>query len=305
MTVQASLFALAACSALALCGWLASIVRRDVSVVDSLWSLMILAAAIVSVWLAPGAGERAGWLIALAVLWAVRLSAHITWRNWGKREDHRYRAIRGRNEPNFALKSLYLVFGLQAVLAWLVALPLLAATPRRGARHGSTGAARARGVRARVRDRSPTGSSPVSARRAAPGGVLDPGLWRYSRHPNYFGECCVWWGFWSWARGGRLVERRLAAAHDVAPAARLRRDAARGRHRRPAPGLRRLRAPHAGVRPAAAAQSPAARDRRLAEVSFRRMLAASRPRSRLAAAPRRRSPSCRRSTSSASWATGT
>lgn len=201
MTVQASLFALAACFALALCGWIASLVRRDVSIVDSLWSLMILGAAIVSVWLAPGAGERAGWLIALAALWAVRLAAHITWRGWGQPEDRRYQAIRARNQPNFALKSAYLVFGLQALLAWIVALPLAAAalSPAPPTWLDAAGAALALfGIAwESVADWQ---LARFTATRA-PGAVLDTGLWRYSRHPNYFGEFCVWWGFWLVALG--------------------------------------------------------------------------------------------------------
>ena len=66
------------------------------------------------------------WLILTAV-WALRLCGYITWRNWGDSEDHRYQAIRARNQPNFEWKSLYLVFVLQAVLAWIVSLSLLAA----------------------------------------------------------------------------------------------------------------------------------------------------------------------------------
>ena len=194
--VHASLVALAACFALALCGWTASLVRRDVSIVDSLWSLMILAAALVSVSLAPGTGERAGWLIALAALWAVRLSAHITWRGWGKPEDRRYQAIRARNQPNFALKSAYLVFGLQALLAWIVALPLMAAAQSAAPATWldlAGGALALFGIAwESVADWQ---LARFSATRAS-GEVLDTGLWRYSRHPNYFGEFCVWWGFW-------------------------------------------------------------------------------------------------------------
>lgn len=118
---------LAACCAIALPVWAASVPLRDVSIVDSAWSLLVLAPALVAAALVPQAGPRAMWVLLLAGAWAVRLALYITWRHWGHPEDHRYQAIRARNEPHFALKSLYLVFGLQALLAWLVSLPLMAA----------------------------------------------------------------------------------------------------------------------------------------------------------------------------------
>ena len=82
-------------------------------------------------WDAPGAvGHIAGsegrrwWVIALVALWSARLAIYITVRNWGHAEDRRYQAIRARNEPGFSWKSVYLVFAFQAVLAWVISLPL-------------------------------------------------------------------------------------------------------------------------------------------------------------------------------------
>lgn len=188
---------LAACAALALLVWAASVPLRDVSIVDSVWSLLVLAPALVAAALVPQPGPRAGWLLVLAVVWALRLAVYITRRHWGQPEDHRYQAIRARNEPGFAAKSLYLVFGLQAVLAWLVALPLVA---------GVTSAAPPNALDAigvalfllglvveALADRQLARFKADPANR---GRVMDEGLWRYSRHPNYFGEFCVWWGVW-------------------------------------------------------------------------------------------------------------
>src|ERR1700712_1774037 len=111
---------------LALLTWIASVVRHDVSLVDRMWSLMIAAPmaayAMQSGWSSP----RAIAVIVLVVAWGVRLAAYITWRNWGHGEDRRYQEIRKRNEPNFAFKSLYLVFALQALLAWAVSAPFFA-----------------------------------------------------------------------------------------------------------------------------------------------------------------------------------
>lgn len=193
---QAVALAFALAASIALCTWIASVARRDASIVDSVWSLMIFAAVIGYALFTTG-GPRTIWLLPLVGLWAARLCAHITWRNHGQPEDRRYQAIRARNQPGYALKSLYLVFGLQAVLAWIVALPVMAgvAAPEPVSALDALGAAIvvfglvfetvADAQLARFR------ASPLSV-----GQVMNSGLWRYSRHPNYFGECCVWWGFW-------------------------------------------------------------------------------------------------------------
>ena len=182
--------------ALATATWAASVLKRDASIVDAVWALMILGAGLAYAATLPDPGHRAVWVLGLAAVWAARLSIYITWRNWGEPEDRRYRAIRERNQPRFALKSLYLVFGLQAVLAWIVAAPLAAAAQSQAqlgwldfagaalALFGIAFEAIADWQVARWR-----------AGRSARREVLQEGLWRYSRHPNYFGEFCVWWGF--------------------------------------------------------------------------------------------------------------
>jgi len=102
---------------LAALGWLVSLPRRNVDVVDSLWSLMFLVAILVYAGF-PAETVRGRLLFVLVAFWAIRLSVYITARNWGHEEDRRYQAIRQRNEPGFAFSSLYRVFALQAVLAW-------------------------------------------------------------------------------------------------------------------------------------------------------------------------------------------
>jgi steroid 5-alpha reductase family enzyme len=191
------LCAFGAILALAVATWIVSVVKRDVSIVDSVWSLLILLAALAYAATLPAVGPRAAWLLGLAALWAARLAGYITWRNRGEPEDHRYQAIRARNEPNFAFKSLYLVFGLQGVLALIVSLPLLAAlaSPREANGLDAIGiAVCAFGILFET-----VGDWQLAAFKGDPanrGRVMDRGLWRYTRHPNYFGECCVWWGFW-------------------------------------------------------------------------------------------------------------
>jgi steroid 5-alpha reductase family enzyme len=194
--LTAYLLGLGALLAAAAATWALSVAKRDVSIVDSLWGPMFALAALAYAWPFAELAPRGALVLALVGAWALRLTLYITARNAGAGEDYRYREIRRRNEPHFALKSLYLVFGLQAVLAWLVSLPLLAA--QRGAPDlgllDAVGVALALGglVLESVADWQLARFKRDDGNR---GRVLDRGLWRYSRHPNYFGECCVWWGF--------------------------------------------------------------------------------------------------------------
>ncbi len=106
--------------------WIVSRIKNDVGIVDSFWSLMILAAGICFLFFTEiPITDRHGVVILLLTLWALRLATHITRRNWGQEEDSRYQAIRKNNQPNFEFKSLYIVFLLQAFLAVIVALPLM------------------------------------------------------------------------------------------------------------------------------------------------------------------------------------
>ena len=203
--VDAYLWSLAAILAAGTLTWTISLVRRDVSIVDSLWSLMFLLAALVYLMTAAAPGERAFLVTLLVAVWAVRLAAYITWRNWGEGEDARYRAIRARNEPGFAFKSLYLVFALQGGIAWIVALPLLAAIHSTAPLNVIDYLGVALWMVGMVFEA--VGDWQLARFKADPanrGRVLDTGLWRLTRHPNYFGNACVWWGFFllAFAAGG-------------------------------------------------------------------------------------------------------
>jgi steroid 5-alpha reductase family enzyme len=177
--------------------WIVSVVKRNVTIVDTLWSLLFVISAAAYVALADSPSQR-GWLVlSLVSLWGVRLAAYLAWRNGGHEEDRRYQAIRRRNEPNFALKSLWLIFGFQAVLAWIISLPLVGAiasdTPL-GLLDGLGVALWAVGVFFEA-----VGDWQLARFKAEPahaGRVMDSGLWRYTRHPNYFGDFCVWWGLY-------------------------------------------------------------------------------------------------------------
>ncbi|MFP4062041.1 MAG: DUF1295 domain-containing protein [Halochromatium sp.] len=191
---------LAVVLSIAVTAWLSSIQKQDVSFVDSLWSLFFLVLALVySLW-APALETRAYILLCAVAVWALRLSVFIALRNRGRPEDRRYQAIRAENEPGFWYKSLYLVFGLQAVLAWIISLPLLG---------GILGAAPLGWLDYAAMllwligfGFEAIGDRQLAAFKADPankGQVLDRGLWRYTRHPNYFGEACIWWGYYLFA----------------------------------------------------------------------------------------------------------
>ncbi len=190
------LLALVALAAFGVAGWLVSLARRNVAIVDSMWSIMFLIAA-VAYGYAADAGPRATLVLLLVALWSIRLAAYITWRNWGEDEDYRYQAIRRNNSPNFEFKSLYIVFGLQAGLAWFISLPLLAAIT--GTQ--PIGILDFVGVLLWIVGFvfESLGDLQLAHFKADPGNrgkVLRTGLWKLTRHPNYFGDFCVWWGFY-------------------------------------------------------------------------------------------------------------
>ncbi len=186
--------------------WLTSLQRDDVSLVDRMWPVMIAVDALVCFVRLPAHSARAAWMFGLVVAWGLRLCIYITRRTWGHGEDRRYRQIRARNQPNFRFKSLYLVFALQALLAWIVAAPFLigmAATRPLVVLDAVGVTLTAFGIVFEA-----VGDAQMARFKADPAHaqqVMDRGLWRYTRHPNYFGEACVWWGLWLIALAGAGV----------------------------------------------------------------------------------------------------
>ena len=135
-------------------------------------------------------------VIMLVAIWALRLAIYIAARNWGHPEDYRYQAIRRRNDPGFTFKSLYLVFFLQAGLAWVISLPLLGAILGTAPLGWLDVAGVLLWLLGFVFEAG--GDWQLARFKADPanrGKVMDRGFWRYTRHPNYFGDFSVWWGF--------------------------------------------------------------------------------------------------------------
>lgn len=178
---------------LAVVVWIISLFKRDVSIVDSAWSLLFVGAMFMYI----DEMTMREWLVfALVIIWALRLSAHITIRSWGEAEDLRYQAIRKKYSPGFALKSLFIIFIFQALLAWVLTLPLFAIFSNPAPIGMLTNVA----IMLVLFGLSYESIADWQLERfkSIPenkGKVMDQGLWHYSRHPNYFGEAVVWWGF--------------------------------------------------------------------------------------------------------------
>ena len=127
MSFSSYAMGLGATLVLAALTWVMSVIKRDVSIVDSIWSLMLLLAAVVYSSTVELYTSRSSLILTLVLLWALRLTIHITRRNWGEPEDPRYQEIRKKYDPNFSLKSLGIIFGFQGILAWIISMPLWAA----------------------------------------------------------------------------------------------------------------------------------------------------------------------------------
>ena len=187
---------LLAALALMLGVWLASLAYRDASLVDRFWG----AGFVLLVWVYwLGAGSPTAGLVAvLAVsLWGGRLSLYLSWRNWGHGEDYRYQEMRRTHGERFALVSLGTVFLLQGLIMWLVAMPLLPASGVEGpVLFWLLAGLLLWAVGFAWETIGDWQMARFKADPANKGQVMDRGLWRYCRHPNYFGEIVLWWGFY-------------------------------------------------------------------------------------------------------------
>ena len=181
--------------------WLLALRLKDVSFVDGVWPLGMLLLAVATWPRTDGDPLRKGLLVGLCALWAVRLAWHLLKRWRGHGADGRYTAIVEGQEKSkgwsFGKTALLFVFLPQAALAWLTCLPVqlgqITATPSVGV-IGWIGA----GLALFGLVFEAVGDAQLAAfkKTAAKGAVMDQGLWRYTRHPNYFGDACVWWGLW-------------------------------------------------------------------------------------------------------------
>lgn len=176
--------------------WLVSVIVRNASIVDVVWGLGFVAVAWVNLLVIDGDSARQWTLTVLVTIWGLRLSGYLFCRNHGKGEDFRYVSMRRRWGAKFPLVSLVTVFALQGVIMWVVSLPVQIG----GADDSpSVGPLAVMGIMVWLvgflfeaigdRQLSRFKSDPANA-----GKVMDKGLWSLTRHPNYFGDACLWWG---------------------------------------------------------------------------------------------------------------
>ncbi|HEX4270389.1 MAG TPA: DUF1295 domain-containing protein [Rhizomicrobium sp.] len=177
--------------------WLVSLRSRDVSIVDIFWGLGVAGVVDIAAFTGMAGGQRTSAVLFLVNLWGLRLAAHIWARHKG--EDHRYAAMRTKFAGKWWWMSLFQVFLLQAILIWFVPAPLVAAVLYSHMPMGWLDYAGI-AVAALALLFEALADFQLAAFRADPaskGKVMDKGLWGWSRHPNYFGEALMWWGYFA------------------------------------------------------------------------------------------------------------
>lgn len=184
------------------CFWIVHIIKKDAGVADLYWGPGFAAIAILCIWLSHSVTPEKLILAYTTILWSVRLGWHMSRRHFSSdAEDRRYAAMRAKAGGAFWWRSLFTVFLLQAVLMWLIATPQhigltqgvpLPDTAARIAFYGGLLVFIAGFLFETVADLQ---LARFKAEPANAGKTMTEGLWAYSRHPNYFGETVLWWGF--------------------------------------------------------------------------------------------------------------
>ncbi|MFH1850720.1 MAG: DUF1295 domain-containing protein [Candidatus Neomarinimicrobiota bacterium] len=179
--------------------WLLSLVKQDAGIMDIFWGLGFVFTAILVPVRYDAWSSRGILVLALVIIWGIRLSIYIGYRNAGKPEDTRYQRWRLENGSNWWWKSYFKVFLLQGTIMWIVVLPVIFTLT--GAGGGEINIIDYLGTTFWL-----TGMffevvgdwqlQRFKADRANKGQILTSGLWHLTRHPNYFGEAVLWWGIY-------------------------------------------------------------------------------------------------------------
>lgn len=183
--------------------WLVSLLLRDASIVDIFWGAGFVIACWIYFTSTPDGYPERKWLLGfLVTVWGLRLSIHILIRNRGKGEDYRYARWRAAAGSNWWWQSYLRVFLLQGFLLWVISAPLLAAqSSPHPARQTALDylALAVWGIGFLFEAVGDWQLSRFKADPANRGQLLTSGLWRYTRHPNYFGDAAQWWGYYLFA----------------------------------------------------------------------------------------------------------
>jgi len=179
--------------------WVISVLVKNVSIVDMFWGFGFVLASGYYFLNTEGFEMRKMLVMGMVAIWGLRLSVYLAWRNYGKGEDFRYQEFRRKyGEKRYWWLSFFQTFLLQGVLMWLISVPLLGAQYNTGSNALSVldfvgiffwvvGIVFEAGGDFQL--------ARFKANAQNKGKVLDTGLWKYTRHPNYFGDSAVWWGF--------------------------------------------------------------------------------------------------------------
>jgi steroid 5-alpha reductase family enzyme len=179
--------------------WLVSLVIKNSSIVDIFWGTGFVILAWVYFVLTPGGFiARKLLLTILTTLWGLRLSLYILRRNWRKPEDFRYQKWRWESGSRWWWKSFFQVFVLQGLLMWIISTPLLKAQSGLMPAHLTILDLLGAGLWTIGFVFETAGDLSLASFKANPankGKVMEGGVWRYTRHPNYFGDAAQWWGY--------------------------------------------------------------------------------------------------------------
>ena len=191
------IYNLAAVTMMMFCGWLYSVIKNNVTIADSLWGIGFVLIAWITYFQSDGFLPRKIILVSLVTLWGLRLFIHITKRNRGKGEDPRYTEWRKEYGDKFRFVSLFKVFLVQALFLWIISLSMqageLSPTPDyitffdiAGLIIWTSGFL--------IESFADYQLASFLKNPDNKGKVMNTKLWKYSRHPNYFGESSMWWG---------------------------------------------------------------------------------------------------------------
>lgn len=178
--------------------WVISVIIKKASLVDPFWGLGFVMLAIYYYASAEGDIVRKNVVMMGSVIWGLRLFIYLFWRNYGKPEDYRYAQFRNDyGAHRYWWVSFFQVFLLQGVLLWLISAPLLTAQYTQGHSFGWMDGVALLGwlIGFAFEAGGDYQLSKFKNNPANVGKILNTGFWRYTRHPNYFGDACVWWSF--------------------------------------------------------------------------------------------------------------
>ena len=179
--------------------WLVSLAIKNSSIVDIFWGTGFVITAWVAFALTPEGFAARKWLIVLFVtIWGLRLSLHILFRNWGKPEDFRYQVWRKQAGASWWWRSFFKVFLLQGILMWIIAAPIVAAQTSALPNQLTGIDYIAVPIWAIGFFFEAVGDWQLARFKSNPankGKLMNTGVWRYTRHPNYFGDATQWWAY--------------------------------------------------------------------------------------------------------------